>query len=149
MAYLLLIRPLLHGEDGVQSKYIPSPCPFPSFNALQTLTWEIRSCIVVMLWFEIPKGWLLNMFWTDIDFSEIEVTPKDNTKETWEWPPRSHRAFPYSESPPWLCTPVSQQHIIRALPHKAERSIAFLPLCFFNIPNRVSLRSGLSIRVFK
>ena len=33
------------------------------------------------------KSEMLNLVWSDIDFSEmaIEVTPKENTDETWEW----------------------------------------------------------------
>jgi integrase len=33
------------------------------------------------------KSELLNLTWSDVDFAEmtVEVAPKENTDETWEW----------------------------------------------------------------
>jgi len=49
------------------------------------LEWDLA--ITLALTTGMRKGELLNMVWTDIDFGEmtIEVSPKDNTDETWEW----------------------------------------------------------------
>jgi integrase len=47
------------------------------------------------------KSELLNLVWTDIDFGEmvINVTPKKNTEETWEWQIKDtdHRVLPLKE----------------------------------------------------
>ena len=49
------------------------------------LEWDLA--ITLALTTGMRKGELLNATWSDIDFSEmtIEVTPKGNTDETWEW----------------------------------------------------------------
>ncbi len=48
------------------------------------------------------RGELLNLCWSDIDFDEyaIDITPKDNTDETWEWLIKDHeeRTVPLSEN---------------------------------------------------
>ena len=47
--------------------------------------WDLL--IVVALVTAMRRGELLNCIWSDIDFEEqtIEVSPKKNTTETWEW----------------------------------------------------------------
>ena len=49
------------------------------------LEWDLA--ITLALTTGMRKGELLNMVWSDIDFGEmtIEVTPKNNTDETWKW----------------------------------------------------------------
>lgn len=49
------------------------------------LEWDI--VITVAITTGMRKGELLNMVWSDIDFEEmtIQVTPKNNTQETWDW----------------------------------------------------------------
>jgi len=49
------------------------------------LEWDVLINLAVTT--GMRKSKLLNMVWSDIDFSEmvIEVTPKENTEETWEW----------------------------------------------------------------
>lgn len=49
------------------------------------LEWDLA--ITLALTTGMRKGELLNMVWSDIDFGEltIEVTPKHDTDETWEW----------------------------------------------------------------
>jgi len=49
------------------------------------LEWDL--VITLALTTGMRKGELLNMVWTDIDFSEmtIRIAPKANTEETWEW----------------------------------------------------------------
>lgn len=49
------------------------------------LEWDVLISLAVTT--GMRKSELLNMVWSDIDFSEmaIEVTPKENTGETWEW----------------------------------------------------------------
>jgi len=54
-------------------------------NKKTTLRWDLL--ILVALQTGMRRGELLNLCWSDIDFDEytIDVTPKDNTDETWEW----------------------------------------------------------------
>ena len=49
------------------------------------LEWDL--VVTLALTTGMRKGELLNLVWSDIDFAEmtIEVSPKKNTDETWEW----------------------------------------------------------------
>lgn len=49
------------------------------------LEWDLLITLAVTT--GMRKSELLNLVWSDIDFSEmtVEVTPKENTAETWEW----------------------------------------------------------------
>jgi integrase len=50
-----------------------------------SLDWDILISLAITT--GMRKSELLNLVWSDIDFDEmvIEVTPKENTPETWEW----------------------------------------------------------------
>ncbi|MBN2136192.1 MAG: site-specific integrase [Sedimentisphaerales bacterium] len=55
------------------------------FQNAEVLEWDLMITLAVTT--GMRKSELLNMAWSDIDFAEmrIEVTPKKNTDETWEW----------------------------------------------------------------
>jgi integrase len=55
------------------------------FQKAEVLEWDLMVTLAITT--GMRKSELLNMVWSDIDFSEmkIEVTPKKNTDETWEW----------------------------------------------------------------
>lgn len=55
------------------------------FQNESVLEWDLLITLAITT--GMRRSELLNMVWSDIDFSEmaIEVTPKENTKETWEW----------------------------------------------------------------
>ena len=65
-----------------------------------TLIWNLL--IMVALQTGMRRGELLNLCWSDIDFDEyaIDITPKDDTEETWEWEIKDHeeRTGPLSEN---------------------------------------------------
>ena len=65
-----------------------------------TLRWDLL--IMVALQTGMRRGELLNLCWSDIDFDEyaIDITPKSNTDETWEWEIKDHeeRTVPISEN---------------------------------------------------
>ena len=55
------------------------------FQNADVLEWDLMITLAITT--GMRKSELLNMVWSDIDFGEmtIEVTPKKNTDETWEW----------------------------------------------------------------
>lgn len=55
------------------------------FQNPNVLEWDLMITLAITT--GMRKSELLNMVWSDIDFGEmtIEVTPKENTDETWEW----------------------------------------------------------------
>jgi integrase len=55
------------------------------FQNTDVLEWDLMITLAITT--GMRKSELLNMVWSDIDFGEmtIEVTPKKNTDETWEW----------------------------------------------------------------
>ena len=55
------------------------------FQKPDVLEWDL--VITLAITTGMRKSELLNMVWSDIDFGEmtIEITPKKNTDETWEW----------------------------------------------------------------
>lgn len=55
------------------------------FQNPSVLEWDLLITLAITT--GMRKSELLNLVWSDIDFSEmtIEVTPKENTDETWEW----------------------------------------------------------------
>jgi len=55
------------------------------FQNPSVLEWDLL--ITMAITTGMRKSEMLNLVWSDIDFSEmtIEVTPKENTDETWEW----------------------------------------------------------------
>ena len=69
-------------------------------NDKTTLRWDIL--ILTALQTGMRRGELLNLVWSDIDFEnyEINITPKKNTKETWEWQIKDNeeRTVPISEN---------------------------------------------------
>jgi integrase/recombinase XerD len=69
-------------------------------NEKTTLRWDLL--VLVALQTGMRRGELLNLCWSDIDFDEyvIDITGKDDTKETWEWLIKDHeeRTVPISEN---------------------------------------------------
>ena len=63
------------------------------------LEWDLLITLAITT--GMRKSEMLNLVWSDIDFSEmaIEVTPKENTDETWEWKIKDtdHRCLPLKE----------------------------------------------------
>lgn len=55
------------------------------FQNESVLEWDI--IITLALTTAMRKSELLNLVWSDVDFGEmiVEVSPKENTAETWEW----------------------------------------------------------------
>jgi integrase len=55
------------------------------FQNAEGLEWDLMITLAITT--GMRKSELLNMVWSDVDFAEmrIEVTPKRNTDETWEW----------------------------------------------------------------
>lgn len=55
------------------------------FQNESVLEWDLLITLAVTT--GMRKSEMLNLVWSDIDFSEmiIEVAPKENTEETWEW----------------------------------------------------------------
>ena len=72
---------------------------FSDRNDKTTLKWDLL--IIVALQTGMRRGELLNLCWSDIDIDEcaIDITPKYNTDETWEWSIKDHeeRTVPISE----------------------------------------------------
>ena len=68
-------------------------------NPKKTLKWDLM--ITVALATAMRRAELLNCTWGDVDFDAqtIEVNPKQNTKETWEWliKDADHRNLPLTE----------------------------------------------------
>ncbi|MHC4720012.1 MAG: tyrosine-type recombinase/integrase [Planctomycetota bacterium] len=55
------------------------------FQNTSVLEWDLLITLAITT--GMRKSEMLNLVWSDINFSEmtIEVTPKENTEETWEW----------------------------------------------------------------
>ena len=68
-------------------------------NPKKTLQWDL--IITVALATAMRRAELLNCTWGDVDFDAqtIEVKPKQNTKETWQWLVKDadHRTLPLTE----------------------------------------------------
>ncbi len=68
-------------------------------NAKRSVKWDLL--ITVALATAMRRAELLNCTWGDVDFDAqtIEVNPKQNTKETWEWLVKDadHRTLPLTE----------------------------------------------------
>ena len=69
-------------------------------NDKTTVIWDLL--IIVALQTGMRRGELLNLCWSDIDFEEyaIDITPKYDTDETWEWSIKDHeeRTVPISKT---------------------------------------------------
>jgi len=69
-------------------------------NEANIMKWDLL--IMIALQTGMRRGELLNLCWGDIDLDEyaIDITPKDNTDETWEWLIKDHeeRTVPLSEN---------------------------------------------------
>jgi len=68
-------------------------------NPKKSLKWDLM--ITVALATAMRRAELLNCTWGDVDFEAqtIEVNPKQNTKETWQWLVKDadHRTLPLTE----------------------------------------------------
>ena len=69
------------------------------WNPKKSVKWDLM--ITVALATAMRRAELLNCTWGDVDFDAqtIEVNPKQNTKETWEWliKDADHRTLPLTE----------------------------------------------------
>ena len=69
------------------------------WNLEKSVKWELM--ITIALATAMRRAELLNCTWGDVDFGAqtIEVNPKQNTKETWEWLVKNtdHRILPLTE----------------------------------------------------
>lgn len=69
------------------------------WNPKKSVKWDLL--ITVALATAMRRAELLNSTWGDIDFDAqtIEVNPKENTKETWEWciKDTDHKTLPLTE----------------------------------------------------
>ncbi|MHC4061953.1 MAG: tyrosine-type recombinase/integrase [Planctomycetota bacterium] len=71
----------------------------PRWNSEKSVRWDL--IITVALATAMRRAELLNCTWGDVDFGAqtIEVNPKQDTKETWEWLVKDadHRTLPLTE----------------------------------------------------
>lgn len=107
------------------------------FQSADVLEWDML--ITLALTTGMRKGELLNLVWSDIDFEEmtIEVTPKEDTEQTWLWQIKDtdRRLLPLKED-------VSQLLIVLQNRRPEGYPYVFVPPSRYDYIQRVLRKTG-------